>query len=209
MGSPSSEKGRDDDERQHEVQLTKGFWLGATPVTQRQWEAVMGDNPSAFRGADRPVEHVSWYDCVAFMAELSAWGVASRLPTEAEWEYACRAGTTGPTYLGVNDAATLDRLGWYWDNSEWDTHPVGQKAPNAWGLHDMLGNVWEWCADWKADYPSGRQVDPKGPGTGACRVLRGGSWGDDASRLRAADRDDSSPDSRDRGLGFRVARSSP
>jgi formylglycine-generating enzyme required for sulfatase activity len=212
MGSPSSEEGRYGDEGpQHEVQLTKGFWLGATPVTQRQWEAVTGENPSFFKGPDRPVEEVSWEDCVAFLGKVNARcpGLDLRLPTEAEWEYACRAGTTGPTYLGANDAATLDRLGWYDDNSGNETHPVGQKAPNAWGLYDTLGNVWEWCADWKADYPSGRQVDPKGPSSGTFRVVRGGDWVYGASSLRAADRDDGSPGNRDCSIGFRVARSSP
>jgi formylglycine-generating enzyme required for sulfatase activity len=211
MGSPSSEKGRDDDERQHEVQLTKGFWLGATPVTQRQWEAVTGENPSYFKGPDRPVEEVSWEDCVAFLGKLNARcpGLDLRLPTEAEWEYACRAGTTGPTYLGSSDAATLDRLGWYDGNSGDETHPVGQKAPNAWGLYDTLGNVYEWCADWKADYPAGRQVDPKGPSTGTDRVIRGGDWSSDASYLRAANRAGYSPGYRSTNIGFRVARSSP
>jgi formylglycine-generating enzyme required for sulfatase activity len=211
MGSPASEEGRRDDEGpQHEVQLTKGFWLGATPVTQRQWEAVTGENPSKFRGPDRPVEQVSWEDCVAFLGKVNARcpGLDLRLPTEAEWEYACRAGTTGPTYLGVNDAATLDRLGWYGGNSGRETHPVGQKAPNAWGLHDMLGNVWEWCADWAADYSVERQVDPKGPGTGEARVIRGGSWYMDASSLRAAYSFFYLPGSRKSGFGFRVAMSS-
>jgi sulfatase modifying factor 1 len=209
MGAPEGEKENSNERPQHEVQLTKGFWLGETPVTQRQWEAVMGDNPSEFKGADRPVEEVSWEDCVAFVAELSAWGVASRLPTEAEWEYACRAGTTGPTYLGDNDEATLDRLGWYEGNSGDETHPVGQKAPNAWGLHDMLGNVSEWCADWYADYPSGPQVDPKGPSSGSNRVVRGGYWSLGASYLRAAGRGYVSPGARYYVIGFRVARSSP
>jgi sulfatase modifying factor 1 len=226
MGSPASEEGRDDDERQHEVQLTRGFWLGATPVTQRQWEAVTGKNPSKFKGPDRPVEQVSWEDCVAFLGKVNARcpGLDLRLPTEAEWEYACREGTTGPTYLGVNDAATLDRLGWYEVNSggTWDpealfggsyegghTHPVGQKAPNAWGLYDTLGNVWEWCADWTADYPSGRQVDPMGPSTGEDRVNRGGSWYNAARFLRAANRCRGAPRYRFDYLGFRAARSSP
>jgi formylglycine-generating enzyme required for sulfatase activity len=212
MGSPASEEGRSNDEGpQHEVQLTKGFWLGATPVTQRQWEAVTGENPSEFKGPDRPVEQVSWEDCAAFLGKVNARcpGLDLRLPTEAEWEYACRAGTTGPTYLGSNDAATLDGLGWYDGNSGDETHPVGQKAPNAWGLYDTLGNVREWCADWKADYPSGRQVDPKGPGSGTGRVIRGGRWYLGASSLRAAYRNRSSPGNCDSDIGFRVARSGP
>jgi sulfatase modifying factor 1 len=213
MGSPASEEGRDRDEEQHEVRLTKGFWLGETPVTQGQWEAVTGKKPRYFRGMDLPVEHVSWEDCVAFVGNLNACcpDLELRLPTEAEWEYACRAGTTGPTYLGANDAPTLDRLGWYAGNSQHDPHPVGKKAPNAWGLYDTLGNVWEWCADWHADHPSQPQVDPKGPSTGAERVIRGGAWGDDASTLRAAARERSEPGDRHayEGLGFRVAKSSP
>jgi sulfatase modifying factor 1 len=224
MGSPSSEVAHWVGETPHEVLLTKGFWLGATPVTQRLWEAVTGENPSQFIGPDRPVERVSWDDCVAFLGKVNARcpGLDLRLPTEAEWEYACRAGTTGPTYLGANDAATLDRLGWYGPNSggTWDpeslsgyegghTHPVGQKAPNAWGLYDTLGSVSEWCADWYANYPSGRQVNPKGPRRGAFRVVRGGDWVLGASTLRAAYRGFSLQGHGGELFGFRMARSGP
>jgi formylglycine-generating enzyme required for sulfatase activity len=209
MGAPEGEVRGSDAGPQHEVRLTKGFWMGETPVTQGQWEAVMAENPSTSSGADRPVDQVSWDDCLAFLTEVTAWGVALRLPTEAEWEYACRAGTTGPTYLEANDAATLDTLGWYVNDGGRELHPVGQKAPNAWGLYDTLGNVWEWCADWKASYPSARQVDPKGPDEGAFRVLRGGLWSFGWSNPNAADRHHVSPGVRTSSVGFRVARSEP
>ena len=164
----------------YRVTLTRTFWMGETPVTQKQWESVMGKNPSCFKGDDRPVEGVSWEDCQEFIQKVNAKLLDGqvRLPTEAEWEYACRAGTTTP-YGGTGN---LDEMGWYGGNSGGETHPVGQKKPNAWGLYDMHGNVWEWCADWFGDYPSGSVTDPTGPSSGETRVRRGGSWSRSASR---------------------------
>ena len=209
MGSPESEQGRFVDEGpQHEVELSRGFWLGETPVTQAVWEGVMGVNPSEFKGSNRPVENVSWDDCSGFLGRANARspGLALRLPTEAEWEYACRAGTTGPTYRGKNDAGTLDAIGWYKDNSGGTTQPVKQKAPNPWGLYDTLGNVWEWCSDWRGDYTAKSAKDPTGPETDRWRVYRGGSWGNGAERLRAAIRNAGTPVYRYGRLGFRLAR---
>ena len=210
MGSPASEWGLFHGEGpQHEVTLTQGFWLGEAPVTQRLWQAVAGSNPSHFTGADLPVEQVSWLDCKVWMSQASAraGGMGLRFPTEAEWEYACRAGTTGATYRGGNDAATLDAIAWYKENSRSTTHPVKQKSPNPWGLFDMLGNVEEWCGDGQRQFTQSAVVDPSG-GTGAGRVHRGGSscrsqnaWGVGRAAFRSA----SSPDLRHSFLGFRLA----
>jgi formylglycine-generating enzyme required for sulfatase activity len=202
-GSPSDEEGRYDDERQHAVELRKGFWLAEHPVTQALWESVMGSNPSYFEGGSLPVEQVSWRDVKRFLSQANdaSPGLRVRLPTEAEWEYACRAGTTGARY------GSLDAVAWYDDNSGGKPHPVGGKAPNAWGLYDMLGNVLEWCSDWSADYPPGAAVDPKGPASGSQRVLRGGSWFTPARCARAAYRDALVPGSLRDCLGFRLARS--
>ncbi|MBQ9430431.1 MAG: SUMF1/EgtB/PvdO family nonheme iron enzyme, partial [Kiritimatiellae bacterium] len=176
MGSPKSEKGRNDDETEHRVTLTKGFWMGETEVTQKQWESVMGNNPAQFKGVDRPVEQVSWDDCQQFCERVSEeLKCGMRLPTEAEWEYACRAGTTEASYL---KSKTGDSLAWHKANSNLKTHPVGQKKPNAWGLCDMYGNVWEWCSDWYAEYSSAAVTDPAGPALGSEHIMRGGSWYD-------------------------------
>ena len=207
MGSPESEVGRWPDEGpQHEATLSRGLWLGEVPVTQRLWEAVAGYNPSVFTGEDLPVENVTWHECEAWMAHVTPGTEGSRLrfPTQAEWEYACRAGTTGATYRGGNDEATLDAIAWYAKNSGGCTHPVKQKAPNPWGLHDMLGNVWEWCADSMRVYTASPVVDPTG-GEPTQRVLCGGSWGVDARSARTAIRYPSAPDGRER-RGFRLAR---
>ena len=188
MGSPETELGRFGDEGpQHEVELTLGFWMGEAPVTQRQWEAIAGSNPSRFKGLDLPVEAVSWLDCEAWLSKANANtdGLGLRFPTEAEWEYAARAGTTGATYRGGNDAATLDAIAWYEANSGQTTHPVNLKAPNPWGLYDTLGNVWEWCADSRRKYTSARAVNPYG-GTGTLRANRGGSWMGGAQCTRPA-----------------------
>lgn len=147
MGSPTDEPGRWNDETQREVEITEEFWMWETPVTQAQWRAVMGTNPSHFNGDDLPVECVSWDDCTAYCAKLSELiaqqhpGAEVMLPSEEEWEYACRAGTSGPINVA---GATLDDVAWYGNNSGGTTHPVKQKKPNAWGLFDMLGNVCEW-----------------------------------------------------------------
>jgi formylglycine-generating enzyme required for sulfatase activity len=212
MGSPASETGHIPDERpQTQVILTKGFWLGKYEVTQEQYQALVGTNPSNFKevGKDAPVETVSWDDAMAFCQKLNAQERASgrlpagytfTLPTEAQWEYACRAGTTGPYY-----ATDLGAIAWYADNSGSTTHPVGTKQPNAWGLYDMLGNVWEWCADWSGPYPDGSVTDPVGPLSGASRVLRGGSWHIVAADCRSACRRDNDPGSRNFYFGFRLA----
>ena len=189
MGSPENELGRFDNERQHHVRLTKGFWLGKYPVTQRQWESVMTSTPSHFKGEDLPVESVSWDDCQKFIALVNvALNCGARLPTEAEWEYACRAGTTG--VYGGN--GKLSEMGWYHDNSGGATHPVGLKKPNAWGLYDMHGNIWEWCDDGYGCYPSGFAIDPTNPVSRRC-VLRGGAWINGWGSCRAASRRGSAP----------------
>ena len=206
MGSPADEEGRSADELQHEVRISEGFWMKKYEVTQGEWESVMGANPSHFSncGPRCPVEQVSWFDTEEFMQRLngreSGKGYRYQLPTEAEWEYAARAGTTGARY-GV-----LDLIAWYGDNSGSETHPVGQKGANAWGLHDMLGNVWEWTGDWYGRYPSGSVTDPQGPSTGSYRVIRGGGWSDRARGVRSADRGGGSPGVRDLNIGFRLVR---
>ena len=209
MGSPASEKGRGADEGPvRKVTISKGFWMGKYEVTQEEWEAVMGNNPSHFKGGRHPVETVSWNDATAFCRALSQkTGKAVRLPTEAEWEYACRAGTT-TVYHSGDDEKDLAKAGWDKGNSGGRTHPVGKKEPNAWGLHDMHGNVWEWCADRDGKYPSGPVTDPTGANTGTCRVFRGGSWCSYAFCCRAAFRNSYYPDGVYNSIGFRVARSS-
>lgn len=208
MGSPVSEIGHREDETAHAVTLTKSFWLGRTPVTQAQYEAVMGANPARFKGADFPVETVSWEEAMAFCRRLTEReraagrlpaGFSYTLPTEAQREYACRAGTGGP-YAGE-----LNAIAWYSGNSEDQAHAVGQKQPNAWGLCDMQGNVWEWCADWYGNYPEGRATDPTGPARGDSRVYRGGAWFHSAELCRSAYRYKLDPGSRGSLLGFRVA----
>jgi formylglycine-generating enzyme required for sulfatase activity len=236
MGSPANESGRDGDEIQHQVTVSS-FYLGKYPVTQKEYQAVMGTNPSRFKGDNLPVETVSWYDAVEYCNRRSQkeglspaytinknqsdpnnknsrddvkWTVTVnknangyRLPTEAEWEYACRAGT--PTAYNTG-AAISDNTGWYDANSGNKTHPVGQKAANAWGLHDMHGNVWEWCWDWMGDYTSVAQTDPMGAASGANRVVRGGSWNDSAEIVRSAYRYYSTPSLRYGDIGFRLVR---
>jgi len=206
MGSPDSEQGHDPREGpQHEVIITKPFYMGVTEVTQAQYEAVMGTNPSKFKGATNPVETVSWNDATEFCKKLSEkTRQAARLPTEAEWEYACRAGIkTGFSFGDADDG--LGDYAWYNANSGGTTHPVAKKKPNAWGLYDMHGNVWEWCADWCGDYPKGAVTDPQGPAAGTSRVLRGGGWGYVPTYCRAAYRDFSIPDFRSDVYGFRCA----
>ena len=197
---------RDNEKPRHEVVLTRGFIIKATPVTQAEWGAFMRRNPSQFAGDDRPVECVSWDDAVAFCAALSnkeglAAATSYRLPTEAEWEYACRAGTTEARY------GSLANIAWFDGNSAGYDHTVGRKAPNAWGLCDMLGNVWEWGGDWYGGYGRGPVSDPTGPAAGTYRIIRGGSWRCSARDARAACRSGGSPSSRHGGLGFRPARS--
>ena len=212
MGSPEDEEDRRDSETQHRVRITQGFWLAKTQTTQAQWQAVMGNNPSRFKGENLAVEKVSWIDICGdesatggYLGELNRRlpaGGRFHLPTEAQWEYAGRAGTTG-AYAG-----DLDEMGWYDDNSDGQTHPVGQKKPNAWGLHDMHGNVWEWCSDWYGDYDVNEMNDPSGPASGSYRVIRGGGWYFNAIRCRAAYRYNYVPTFSDADIGFRMARSS-
>jgi formylglycine-generating enzyme required for sulfatase activity len=172
----------------HKVKITKSFHMGATEVTQAQWQAVMGNNPSFIIGADRPVENISWGECQEFVKKLSEKeGKTYCLPTEAEWEYACRAGSTTKFYFG-DDVAPLGDYAWHGANSNVQTHPVGQKKANAWGLYDMYGNVWEWCQDRIARYEEGEQIDPTGGTKGSQRVFRGGAWYNGTHRCRSASR---------------------
>jgi uncharacterized protein (TIGR02996 family) len=181
MGSPGHEKGRDRSEGPcHRVKLTRGFWMGVYPVTQAQWQAVLGRNRSRFRGDERPVDNVSWLDALEFCRRLGErTGLDFRLPTEAEWEYACRAGTSTPYHSG-EDLLALKQVGWCnfaeQCRTATETKPVGRYRPNAFGLKDMHGNVWEWCSDWFGPYSAEDAVDPTGPATGSGRVVRGGSW---------------------------------
>ena len=195
---------------QHRVRINRPFWLGKYEVTQEQWQAAMGTNPSKFKGPENPVEMVSWDHCQAFLAKLNEKVPRAKLrfPTEAEWEYACRAGTA--TQFCFGDAkAKLGHYAWFNDNSGGTTHPVGRTRPNAWGLCDMHGNVREWCGDWYEQYRNGAQVDPKGPGVGGARVLRAGSWLSYAHYCRSASRLNLAPVLRNSCRGFRVARSLP
>ncbi len=196
-------------ERQRQVTISKPFYMQTTEVTQGQWKQVMGRNPSNFTncGDDCPVESVSWNDVQIFINKLNRMEktVTYRLPIEAEWEYAARAGTTTEYSFG-NSEDNLATYAWYDKNAGNQTHPVGQKMPNAWGLYDMHGNVWEMCQDWKKDYPPGSVMDPTGPKLGGFRVDRGGSWGNGASFCRSAYRGVSNPDLRNYRLGFRLAK---
>ena len=185
MGSPKEEKERGDNETQHKVTLTKGFYMGVYPVTQEQWQEIMGKNPSFFQGEKNlPVETVSWEDCQEFVKKLREKDKkAYRLPTESEWEYACRAGTTTPFHFGETistDQANYNGEAVYGNGKKGiyrkKTTPVGSFPANAWGLHDMHGNVWQWCQDCYGDYPQKDVVDPQGPEKGAFHLLRGGSW---------------------------------
>ncbi len=205
----------------HEVILTTSFKMGVHEVTQAQYEQVMGVNPSEFKGAANPVEKVSWKDAIEFCRKLSdlpaekAAGNVYRLPTEAEWEYACRAGTKTKYSFGDDDA-DLDAYDWFGNNSDGTTHPVGSKQPNPWGLYDMHGNVEEWCQDWYGDYPSGSVTDPTGPpkgdptgaSWGSFRVLRGGAWDYSAEDCPSASRGGSYPSYRSGNFGFRIVLSS-
>jgi len=236
MGSPANEPERRDNEVQHQVTISS-FYMGKYEVTQKEWTAVMGSNPSYFKGDNLPVEWVSWYDAVEFCNRLSQkegltpaytidknnkdWNNSSeydelkwtvrwnrnangyRLPTEAQWEYACRAGTTTAYHTGNTIS---DNTGWYDANSERKTHEVGKKPANAWGLFDMHGNVHEWCWDWYGDYESGAQTDPTGASSGSIRVIRGGSWFNSAEYVRSAYRGSPYPADRFGSIGFRLVR---
>jgi formylglycine-generating enzyme required for sulfatase activity len=230
MGSPESEPGRSRDERQHDVVLTQGFWLGRTEVTQRQWAAVMkrtvqeqralagGERRDAQSGVpalpgegpEHPIHYVSWDEAAEFCRRVNTLeseqgrvpsGYGCWLPTEAQWEYACRAGSSGPHGAG----GTLDELAWYAGNAGGGTHPVATKAPNAWGLFDMQGNVREWCADYYGENAQGTAIDPYGPEAGDGRVARGGALADLEQSCRAAQRSRVPGNRRYPGLGLRLA----
>ncbi|RWX47184.1 Formylglycine-generating enzyme, required for sulfatase activity, contains SUMF1/FGE domain [Candidatus Electrothrix marina] len=215
MGSPEDEPERFDDETLHQVTLSEGFWLGATTVTQALWQAVMQENPSNFKGDERPVEQIIWEDVQKFMDQLNTAipGLELVLPSEAQWEYACRAGTTTPFFFGEN--ITTDQVNYDGnypyaggEKGEYRQETVDVKALpcNDWGLYQMHGNVWEWCRDWFGDYPTDPVIDPVGPPDGRNRVCRGGSWDDRARYCRSALRYGREPDDRDDWLGFRLAR---
>jgi formylglycine-generating enzyme required for sulfatase activity len=212
--------GDDTDPPIHRVHITKPFLMSAVPVTNQLYRYVVGKTPSYFTGDNRPVEQVTWFDAVEFCNRLSDiiglkrvytidgekvkpdWGANGfRLPTEAEWEYACRAGTSGQRY------GEIDKIAWYANNSGDSTHEVGKKEPNPWGLYDILGNVWEWCWDWHGEYPAEDRADWRGPKKGSRRVRRGGSWFHDAECCACAIRYRGLPGLRDNYLGFRLARS--
>jgi formylglycine-generating enzyme required for sulfatase activity len=220
MGSPKSEEGRQKDETQHEVTISKDYYLGVCEVTQAQYEKVIGKNPSLFQGAivgnensDLPVENVSWDDAVEFCKKLSDLpeakkaGRVYRLPTEAQWEYACRAGSK-TAYSFDDEEGLLPEYGWFKRNSSRRTHTVVLLEPNAWGLYDMHGNIWEWCSDGYVEYPKGAVSDPTGLKEGSSRVFRGGGWINDAANCRSAYRGKYDPSYRNSDLGFRVALSS-
>jgi formylglycine-generating enzyme required for sulfatase activity len=209
MGSPESDMNRNADEGpQHEVTISRQFYVSKYQVTQAQYQAVMGNNPSYFPDdLRRPVECVSWYDAQEFCRKLGQMtGKIVRLPTEAEWEYACRAGTTTQFYTGDKEEDLVAAAWFGYDKSDRKTHPVGLKKPNAWGLYDIHGNGWEWCQDYYgADYyKHSPQVDPKGPETGEYRVLRGGSWHGSAAGCRSAVRRGINPNSHYFNGGFRI-----
>ena len=215
MGSGIAEEGREVDERSHKVTLSTGYWLGKYPVTQAQWERVMQGNPSRFLGSDHPVDSVTWEQAQEFARRLNASGEGPfRLPTEAEWEYACRAGTTTRFSFGdkvlSTDYINYDGSAVYVDARKCicrrTTMPVTSFAPNPWGLHDMHGNVWEWCQDWQALYPAKSLTDPKGPAKGSRRVVRGGGWSNTPASCRSASRYAVAPDQSASAVGFRLCR---
>ena len=220
MGSPADELGRSKDEKQHRVGLTREYWLGKYEVTQRQWKAVMRNNPSRFKGNDYPVEQVSWKEAKKFCAklnllyreELRSLGYRFDLPTEAQWEYACRAGTTAALNNGNKldkvwgKSSNLEKIAWYGQNSGQSVHEVGKKEKNKWGLYDMHGNIYEWCRDWYGPYQEDSVDDPVGPPDGRRKVRRGGSWSDAVpnSSHRSASRVSYPPDFKHRDTGFRL-----
>ena len=217
MGSPSNESGRGSDEGpQHDVTISEGFYLGKYEVTQGQWEAVMGTTPWSSQSyvqtnVNHPAVYVSWNDVQSFVQKLNAAAGDSlyRLPREAEWEYACRAGTTGRWSFG-DDESQLTNYAWYRDNAwnvgEQYAHAVGIKLPNSWELYDMHGNVWEWCQDWYGSYSSDAQTDPMGSSTGSERVIRGGDFVISAQGVRSARRFRGFPSGRYSSIGFRLLR---
>lgn len=215
IGSPEDEPERSSDELQHEVVLTQGFWLADTACTQALWQAVIGENPSCFRGAKRPVENISFKDCERFLVQINQLrSLELQLPTEAQWEYACRAGMETPFLFG--ETITVEQVN-YDDDYPYqgcekgkyrkETVDVKTLPANQWGLYEMHGNIWEWCSDWYGPYNKGRIVNPVGPETGEARVLRGGSWVDLARYCRSAFRYALRPGKRYESCGFRISRS--
>ncbi len=217
MGSPTSEKDRSDGEIQHQVTISKDFYMGKYEVTQTQWQAIMNSNPSNFKGDNLPVEQVLWEDAQEFIKKLNAKGEGTyRLPTEAEWEYAARGGKDGEVF-GIGDGKNFSSEQANFDGNYpyrntamgkylQKTVNVGSYQANDFGLYDMHGNVWEWCQDWYGDYPSGAVTNPTGAISGSFRVNRGGSWNNPAVHLRSAIRSINTPSNRYDFLGFRVAR---
>ncbi len=215
IGSTWTEEGRYSNEGpQTRVTINQGFWMSKYETTQEEYQSVMGSNPSYFKGdARRPVETVSWVDATNYCGKLMVRELAAgrlpsgyryRLPTEAEWEYACRAGTTTRYNYGDDpDYMQLGNYAWYSSNSDGTTHPVGLKEPNAWGLHDMHGSLWEWCLDWYGTYPGGSVTDPWSPNAGSSRVFRGGGWSGSGRFCRSALRNGNPPATRSYGIGFR------
>jgi formylglycine-generating enzyme required for sulfatase activity len=190
--SPGDNECFDNEKPAHQVTITKGFWLGETPVTQQAWQRVTGQNPSNFKGPSLPIETVNWDEAKAYCV-----AIGGRLPTEAEWEYAARAGSTGARY------GNLDEIAWYSGNSGSQTHEVRRKSPNAFGLFDMLGNVWQWTAGWYGDYQPGAHSDPPGAASGQYRALRGGSWYNDSRLARVSYRGRYAPGDRLNVIGLR------
>jgi formylglycine-generating enzyme required for sulfatase activity/uncharacterized membrane protein YhaH (DUF805 family) len=212
MGSPASEEERSISETQHQVTISKPFYMQTTPVTQEQWKRVMGHNPAFFtswftKDDDHPVERVSWNDVQEFIGKFNELDGTDkyRLPTEAQWEYAARAGTTTMFNTG-NSEEDLSRAGWYHKNSGKQTQQVGEKTPNAWGLYDMHGNVLEWCQDWKGDYSASSVTDPEGPSSGSYRIVRGGAYCYGPILCRSAYRNDAAPSHYSPDMGFRLIR---
>jgi formylglycine-generating enzyme required for sulfatase activity len=207
MGSPVKEEGHKAEEIQHEATITRGFWIGRTEVAQKLYQAVTGKNPSYYRGPDFPVENVSWNDAMALIRQLNDFvhGGQFTLPTETQWEYACRGGSKGAYCFG-NDRSKLEQYAWLGDNTHGKIRlkPVATKKPNAWGIYDMHGNLWEWCRDWYGEYPMSPVTDPSGPPLGTEKVCRGGSWFSGKGGVRCADRDHVPPDYTSTSVGFRL-----
>ena len=206
MGATTEQGGDawDDEKPVHRVTLSD-YYIGKCEVTQELWEAVMGSNPSWFKGAQNPVEFVSWEDCQRFIRRLNRLtGRTFRLPTDAEWEYAARGGNQSSHYK-YSGSGNIGNVAWYDDNSGSSTHAVGTKSPNELGIYDMSGNVWEWCSDWYGGYSAGAQTNPQGPSSGSDRVLRGGSWGYSARGCRVSDRSSRDPSDRSPNIGLRLA----
>ena len=205
MGAtPEMENPWEDEKPVHRVTLTNNYYVGKYEITQALWQAVMGSNPSHFKGDALPVEQVSWKDCQKFITKLNRLtGKNFRLPTEAEWEYAARGGnkSRGYRYSGSN---TIDDVAWYENDALSQTHPVGTKQPNELEIYDMTGNVMEWCQDWYGSYSSSPQVNPTGAASGSYRVVRGGGWSDSARGCRTSDRNLTSPGGRFSNLGLRL-----